>query len=116
MRRALAVLALLAVGGLILYVVSDEPPDDGVFHPDYTRVFNEFQTSVSALVGQVSSVPQDSECKRVADARWRCYRRWAPPGQPNEARIFEADVNVYQERVVVGEVSRVRDSAALGAE
>lgn len=83
-----------------------------MFHPDHSRVFNGFQDAASDLVGGdgVGSVPPDSECKQVEDTAWRCYRRWAPPGNPDAAEILQADVDVYEDRVVVGEISRLPDA------
>jgi hypothetical protein len=111
--KALAALLLLAavfVGGVAW---THRTPKDDAFDPDYNRVFNGFQQSTSELVGGdgVSSVEPDSDCKRVEDTRWRCYRRWAPVGHPEAAEILQADVNVYQDRVVVGTVSRTPDSS-----
>ena len=112
MKVVLALVALLLVGGgaIVLSGVLG-PSEEGVFHPDHTRVSNGFQDATSDLVGGdgASSVPPDSECKQVDDTTWRCYRRWAPVGHPDAAEILQSDVNVYNDRVVVGEISRMRD-------
>jgi hypothetical protein len=106
MKMALMAIALSAIG---LATLTVGPQDDGVFHPDHSRVFNNFQDATSALVGDVSSVPPDSECKQTHESKWRCYRRWAPVGQPEAAEMLQADVDVYEQRVVVGTISRVPD-------
>lgn len=88
------------------------PSKDGVFHPDHGRVSNEFQTTTSRIVGGggVSSVEPDSECKQTADTVWRCYRRWALVNHPEAAEVLQGDVNVYEDRVVVGSIERVPDA------
>lgn len=112
MRAMIAVGALLLVGAFAALVSGVlGPSEEGVFHPDHTRVMSGFQDAASELVGGggVSSVPPESECKQVDEATWRCYRRWAPLGKPGAAEILQADVNVYPDRVVVGEVDRLPD-------
>lgn len=108
----LAVVVLLVGGSAVLFVFDPlDPSEEGRFHPDHTKVFNEFQDAVSAFVGGdgVSSVPPDSECKQTDDDSWRCYRRWAPVGHPEAAEVLEANVEVYEDRVVVGQISRTPD-------
>jgi hypothetical protein len=107
---ALVVLLLLG-GGAVVFPGAFGPSEEGVFHPDHTRVFNGFQDATSDLVGGdgLSGVPPDSECKQVDDTAWRCYRRWAPVGHPGAAEILQSEVNVYDERVVIGEISRMLD-------
>lgn len=111
MKWLIAGVALLVGGGAVALAGVNRPSDEDVFHPDHTRVFNGFQKATSDLVGGdgVSSVPPDSECKQVAESLWRCYRRWAPAGNPGAAEILEADVNVYDDRIVVGEIGRTAD-------
>lgn len=109
MRVLLGVLAGLVATALAFVLLSAEPREDGVFHPDHSRVFNGFQEAASDLVGDVSSVPPDSECRQVDSSTWRCYRRWAPIGRPDGAEILEAEVNVYEDRVVVGRITRQPD-------
>lgn len=59
-KVVLALVALLVVGGgaIVLSGVLG-PSEEGMFHPDHTRVFNGFQDATSDLVGGdgVSSVP-----------------------------------------------------------
>ena len=109
MKSLLLVAAVLTVGTVAFVGFTDGPNDEGVFHPDHSRVFNSFQDATSERVGEVSSVAPDSECKQIEANKWRCYRRWAPVGRPGAALILEADLNVYDERVVVGAISRVPD-------
>ena len=106
---------LVAIGGgAAWFLIPDGPPEEGRFHPDYTRVFNGFQEATSAAVGGngVSSVQPDSECKQLEEHSWRCYRRWAPVGNPQAAEMLQADVDVYDDRVVVGEISRTPDTGS----
>ena len=84
-------------------------PKDNAFDSDYVRVSNGFQMATSKVVGEVSSVETDSECSKIDESRWRCYRRWAPVGQPDAVEVLEAQVNVYEQRVVVGHISRTPD-------
>ncbi|HET7690493.1 MAG TPA: hypothetical protein VFK41_08950 [Nocardioidaceae bacterium] len=107
---ALTFAALGAVLALTFFQQGQEPQSDA-FDPDHSRVFNGFQQSTSVVLGNkgVSSVEPDSECKRLEKLTWRCYRRWAPVGHPDQAQIIQADVNVYDDRVVVGEIERIPD-------
>jgi hypothetical protein len=112
MRVVFALMGLVVAGGIAIAVIDQQgSSQDGVFHPDHSEVFNEFQRATSELVGNdgVSSVPPDSECKQIEETTWRCYRRWAPVDQPEAVEILQADVEVYEDRVVVGEVSRSLD-------
>ena len=103
-----ALLALLIIGGvgMVALVAFDRPNDEGIWHPDHTRVFNGFQSGIRPITGGVSSVEPDSECKQIEDSLWRCYSRWAPVGEPGAVEILEGDVTVYDDRIVVGEVTR----------
>jgi len=104
--------ALVFVGVAVVGSGVLGPSEEGVFHPDHSRVFNEFQSKTSQLVGGggVSSVDPVSECKQTADTVWRCYRRWAPVDEPEAAEVLQGDVNVYEDRVVVGQIERTPDS------
>lgn len=108
----LVALALLGLGGFWILTLNGSKEQGGWSDPDYTRVFNGFQQASSAIVGNggVGSVEPDSECKLIDDTTWRCYRRWAPVGHPEKAELLQGDVDVYQDRVVVGPVSRTPDA------
>lgn len=110
-RKIAILLPVVVASGLAGFVLIDQSPDDDSFHPDHTRVFNGFQEAASALLGGggVGSVPPDSDCRRLDESTWRCYRRWAPVGQPNAPEVLSAEVSVYDDRVVVGRISRRPD-------
>lgn len=111
-RKIAILLPVVAVSGIASFLLLDDrPPEDDRFHPDHTRVFNGFQDAASELLGGggVGSVPPDSDCRQLNESTWRCYRRWAPVGQPNAAEVLEAEVSVYDDRVVVGRITRRSD-------
>lgn len=104
-------LLVLSLLGIAAFFVLDRPPEDDRFHPDYSRVFNGFQSAASDLLGNggVGSVAPDSDCRQLDASTWRCYRRWAPVDRPTAVEVLEAEVSVYDDRVVVGRISRRPD-------
>jgi hypothetical protein len=109
--KLLVSLLILCLSAIAAFVVIDRSPEDDRFHSDYARVFNGFQSAASDLLGNggAGSVAPDSDCRQLDASTWRCYRRWAPIERPTAVKVLEAEVSVYDDRVVVGRISRRPD-------
>lgn len=113
-RRIVAVvlgLLIVVVGGLFAVNWLDRRNQPDQFHSDYDAVSDAFNAKLNATTpGNASSVPPKwPGCHRVNDHLWKCAQRWAPPGRPELAEAFLADVIVTDKQVVVGDLIRIPD-------
>jgi len=113
-RRIIAVLLgllIVVVGGLFAVSWLDRRNQSDLWHDDYNAVSDAFNAKFNATTpGNASSVPPKWPwCHRVDDHLWKCAQRWAPPGRPELAEAFLADVTVTDEQIVVGDFTRIPD-------
>jgi hypothetical protein len=96
--RLLVVLALVAVGSF--WIGRSTGGAGSTVDVASAEVSNAFWESVSPGDGGASSIPPESECKKMNSSVFRCYARWAPV-ELNRVFIYQADVNVYPDGELV---------------
>lgn len=113
-RRSVAIvlgLLIVLIGGLFAVNRLDQRNQPDQWHDDYNAVSDAFNAKFNATTpGTGSGVPPKWPwCHRVDDHLWKCAQRWAPPGHPELAEAFLADVTVTDEQIVVGHLTRIPD-------